>query len=88
MGENLGNRVPNLLRLFMQIESIQFRYLRHKHRQQPSPGNEQQRGESVIPRCTICHTVRHRRIIKISYNNKYSLVKTNKQQRAFFNAGY
>lgn len=45
MGENLGNREPNLLSLFMQIESIQLRYLRHKHSQQPSRGSEQQRGE-------------------------------------------
>lgn len=71
MDENLGNREPNLFSLFMQIESIQFRYLRHKHSQQPSRGHEQQRGASVIPKCPICHPVRLRRIIKISYNNKY-----------------
>lgn len=83
MGENLGNREPNLLSLFMQMESIQFRYLRHK---QPSRGHEQQRGASEIPKGPICHPVRLRRIIKISHNNKYSPVKTNKQQRASLNA--
>lgn len=84
MGVYLGNLAPDLLRLLMQIESeasFQFRSLRHKDRQQLSRGNKQQGGESVIPRCTIRHPVRRRGIIKISYNTKYSLVQTSKQQR-------
>lgn len=42
MGENLVNREPNLLSLFMQMESIQFRYLRHKHSQQAPGGQDSQ----------------------------------------------
>lgn len=49
------------------MESIQFRYLRHKQ----STTVWSSRGASAIPKCPVGHPVRLGRVIKIPHNNKY-----------------